>query len=76
MGEGWHNNHHYYPGSMMQGFYWWQIDTCGYVVRALSWVGLVWDIRSPPERVLKLGRQKGAAKLEFSPLGAEARPAA
>jgi len=59
MGEGWHNNHHYYPGSMFQGFYWWQIDTAGYVVKMLSWVGLVWDVRKPPERVLAMGRGKG-----------------
>jgi len=59
MGEGWHNNHHYYPGSMRQGFYWWQIDLAGYVIRALSWFGIVWDIRTAPERVLNLGLGKG-----------------
>lgn len=57
LGEGWHNNHHYYPGSMWQGFYWWQVDFAGYVIKALSWVRLVWDVRSPPERVLELGRR-------------------
>jgi stearoyl-CoA desaturase (Delta-9 desaturase) len=57
LGEGWHNNHHYYPGSMSQGFYWWQIDITSYAVRALSWLGLVWDIRVAPERVLALGRK-------------------
>ena len=61
LGEGWHNNHHYYPGSMRQGFYWWQVDVAGYVVRALAKVGLVWDVRTAPPRVLELGRQKGAA---------------
>ena len=25
-GEGWHNNHHHYPGSARQGFRWWEID--------------------------------------------------
>ena len=59
MGEGWHNNHHYYPGSMRQGFYWWEIDLAGYVIRALSWFGIVWDIRTAPERVLNLGLGKG-----------------
>jgi len=62
LGEGWHNNHHYYPGSMSQGFYWWQIDIAAYVVRALSFVGLVWDVRSAPERVLELGRTGLTAK--------------
>ena len=25
-GEGWHNNHHHFPGAARQGFYWWEID--------------------------------------------------
>src|SRR5579863_9409583 len=25
-GEGWHNNHHYFPGSVRQGFRWWELD--------------------------------------------------
>jgi stearoyl-CoA desaturase (Delta-9 desaturase) len=56
LGEGWHNNHHYYPGSMAQGFYWWQIDLAAYSIRALEAIGVVWDVRAPPERVLKIGR--------------------
>ena len=57
LGDGWHNNHHYYSGSMWAGFYWWEIDVAGYIIWALSKVGLVWDIHRPPERVLALGRQ-------------------
>ncbi|MHB8416846.1 MAG: acyl-CoA desaturase [Myxococcales bacterium] len=57
LGEGWHNNHHYYPGSMRQGFYWWQIDVAGYVIRALAKLGVVWNVRTAPRRVLELGRQ-------------------
>ncbi|GIT27799.1 MAG: hypothetical protein CM1200mP41_38430 [Gammaproteobacteria bacterium] len=26
LGEGWHNNHHRYPGSARQGFYGWELD--------------------------------------------------
>jgi len=51
MGEGWHNNHHRYPGSEKQGFYWWEIDMSHYVLTALSWLGIVWDLRVPPERI-------------------------
>jgi len=51
LGEGWHNNHHYFMGSTRQGFFWWEIDISYYVVKALSWVGLVWDIKAPPARV-------------------------
>jgi stearoyl-CoA desaturase (Delta-9 desaturase) len=56
LGEGWHNNHHYFPGSMSQGFYWWQVDIAAYTIWALEKVGLVWDVRAPPEKVLKIGR--------------------
>lgn len=63
LGDGWHNNHHYYPGSMRAGFYWWELDITGEILRALSWVGLVWNVRSPPQHVLDLGRRKlGAAR--------------
>ena len=52
LGEGWHNNHHYYQASTRQGFHWWQIDITYYVLRALALVGLVWDIREPPANVV------------------------
>lgn len=51
LGEGWHNNHHRYPGSERQGFYWWEIDISHYILKVLSWFGLVWDLRTPPERI-------------------------
>lgn len=51
LGEGWHNNHHYYPGSERQGFYWWEFDISHYILTVLSWFGLVWNLRTPPARV-------------------------
>ena len=48
LGEGWHNNHHFYPSSERQGFYWWELDVSHYTLRALSWLGIVWDLRTPP----------------------------
>jgi stearoyl-CoA desaturase (delta-9 desaturase) len=51
MGEGWHNNHHHFMNSTRQGFYWWEIDMTYYVLKAMSWVGLVWDLKEPPARV-------------------------
>ncbi len=51
LGEGWHNNHHRYPGSERQGFYWWEIDITHYVLTVLSWLGIVWNLRKPPERI-------------------------
>lgn len=58
LGEGWHNNHHHYQSSCRQGFYWWEIDLTYYVLKMLSWVGLVWDIRGVPEHVLEEGRRR------------------
>jgi stearoyl-CoA desaturase (Delta-9 desaturase) len=51
MGEGWHNNHHYYAASARQGFYWWEFDPVYYALRALSWVGIVRGLRTPPKAV-------------------------
>ena len=53
LGEGWHNNHHYYPSSERQGFYWWEIDVSHYVLKVLSWSGIVWNLQSPPARVYR-----------------------
>jgi stearoyl-CoA desaturase (delta-9 desaturase) len=55
-GEGWHNNHHRYPGSVRQGFRWWEIDMTYYLLRMMASVGLVWDLRGVPERLR--GRQR------------------
>jgi stearoyl-CoA desaturase (delta-9 desaturase) len=51
LGEGWHNNHHYYQRSVRQGFFWWEVDLSFYVLRAMSLVGVVWDLHLPSERV-------------------------
>ena len=48
LGEGWHNNHHHYPGSASQGFYWWEIDFTYYGLRFLSSLGLIWNLRKVP----------------------------
>jgi stearoyl-CoA desaturase (delta-9 desaturase) len=55
-GEGWHNNHHYYQSSANQGFFWWEVDVSYYLLRALSLVGLVRGIRTPPAHVLQAQR--------------------
>ncbi|MFO6421063.1 acyl-CoA desaturase [Hylemonella sp. W303a] len=55
-GEGWHNNHHRYPGSARQGFYWWEIDLTYYGLRALAAVGLIRDLRPVPAAIRAGGR--------------------
>jgi stearoyl-CoA desaturase (Delta-9 desaturase) len=51
MGEGWHNNHHYYMSTANNGFFWWEIDASYYILKTMSWVGLVWDLRTPPKHI-------------------------
>lgn len=51
LGEGWHNNHHYYMASVRQGFYWWEVDITYYLLKALQVVGLVHDLKEPPAHV-------------------------
>ncbi|TGM52431.1 acyl-CoA desaturase [Leptospira vanthielii] len=55
MGEGWHNNHHYYCSSANQGFYWYEVDVSYYILKTLSWFGVVWDLKKPPKKVLEEG---------------------
>jgi len=52
MGEGWHNNHHHYQRSANQGFFWWEWDPTYYILWALSKVGVVRDLHTPPARVM------------------------
>jgi stearoyl-CoA desaturase (Delta-9 desaturase) len=48
MGEGWHNNHHYYPNAARQGFYWWEWDVTYYGLKLMSCLGLIWDLKTVP----------------------------
>jgi len=52
LGEGWHNNHHYFMASTRQGFHWWEVDITYYLLRGLQGLGLVWDLKTPPAHVL------------------------
>ena len=60
LGEGWHNNHHAFQSSARQGFKPWEIDVAYYVLKAMSWVGLIWDLKTPPEHVLRNEQRLGA----------------
>lgn len=51
-GEGWHNNHHFYPGSARQGFRAREIDLTWYGLRLLAAIGLIWDLKPVPAWVL------------------------
>ncbi len=64
LGEGWHNNHHAYQRSTRQGFRWYEFDPTFYVLKALSWVRVVWDLGEPPADVVANERRLGRAVLE------------
>ena len=54
LGEGWHNNHHQFMYSVRQGLRWWEIDISYYVLRILSLIGIVRELRTPnPSEVFK-----------------------
>ena len=48
MGEGWHNNHHFYPSSAAQGFRWWQLDASYYLLWLGEKAGVVQGLRRAP----------------------------
>ena len=54
LGEGWHNNHHHYPVSARQGFFWWEIDISYYLLKLMSLFGLIWDLQQVPTERLTL----------------------
>ena len=56
LGEGWPNNHHRYSGSTRQGFYWYEYDITYYILKLLSFVGLVWKLQPVPQSILEEGR--------------------
>jgi len=60
LGEGWHNNHHHFPGSVRQGFYWWEVDLTYYLLRALAAVGLVRDLKPVPQHIRDRGHIRAA----------------
>jgi stearoyl-CoA desaturase (delta-9 desaturase) len=61
-GEGWHNNHHHYPASCRQGFYWWELDLTFYFLKCLQAMGLVWNLRPVPLQRRAAGHLSGSLR--------------
>lgn len=55
-GEGWHNNHHHFPGSARQGFRWWEVDLTFYALWIMARLGLVWDMKAVPAQLRRPGQ--------------------
>ena len=56
LGEGWHNNHHRYMHAVRQGFYWWEIDVSFYILKLMSWCGIIWDLKKVPAQIYEEAR--------------------
>jgi stearoyl-CoA desaturase (delta-9 desaturase) len=78
LGEGWHNNHHYYEVSSRQGFFWWEVDFTWYMLRGLQAVGLIHDLKGIPTHIKysknkqhaqELKRQQDASRGPVSTVG-------
>ena len=59
LGEGWHNNHHQHMTAVRQGFYWWEVDITYYLLRCMSWLGLIWDLRPVPSEAYNAAKHIG-----------------
>ena len=78
-GEGWHNNHHAFQTSARHGLRWWEIDPTYMVIRALSLVGITYNVKLP--KLSQLGphqdaevKTKKAAKRKASPNRSDEEP--
>jgi stearoyl-CoA desaturase (delta-9 desaturase) len=71
MGEGWHNNHHYYETASRQGFFWWEVDITWYILKMMSWLGLIWDLKGVPKHIKYSKNKQHAQELrrEFEEVG-------
>ncbi len=46
-GEGWHNNHHAFQTSARHGMTWWELDPTFWAIKAMSWLGLAYNVKYP-----------------------------
>lgn len=52
LGEGWHNNHHFYQRCAAQGWRWYEFDIAYWGLRLLQVFRLVSGVSGPPEHVM------------------------
>jgi stearoyl-CoA desaturase (delta-9 desaturase) len=76
LGEGWHNNHHYYEVASRQGFFWWEIDITYYILKGLAAVGLIWDLKGVPKHILLSKNKRHAVELRKQYEAQNSRPPA
>jgi len=75
LGEGWHNNHHKYMTATRNGFFWWEIDPTYYGLKALSYTGLIWDLKPVPKSIMEeAARRDHVASIAAAQQAARAHP--
>lgn len=56
-GDGWHNNHHAFPSMAYHGMGR-QFDPSALLIRLLAALGLVWNVKLPPARLVERRRRR------------------
>lgn len=59
-GDGWHNNHHAFPSMAYHGIRLREFDPSALVIRLLAALGLVWNVKRPPARLVERRRRAPA----------------
>jgi stearoyl-CoA desaturase (delta-9 desaturase) len=44
-------------GSTRQGFFWWEVDPTYYLLKMMSWFGLIWDLKPVPKSIMAEARK-------------------
>lgn len=57
-GEGLQNNHHAFPGSYRHAVRPWEPDLSGWILTALGWMKVVWDLRQPSPQAIAARRKQ------------------
>jgi stearoyl-CoA desaturase (Delta-9 desaturase) len=74
LGEGWHNNHHFYPVAAKHGFAWWEIDMTWMGIAAMRALGLACEAKTVPTHMLEdagFGANSSAPDALSEPLTAQ-----
>ena len=74
-GEGWHNAHHAFPYSARHGLEWYQWDPTWYLICTLEYLGIVWDVEVPSEKVKASKKLKKDLKVAAAAAAAAATAA-
>jgi stearoyl-CoA desaturase (delta-9 desaturase) len=63
-------------GSVNQGFRWYEIDVTYYVLRVMSWFGLVWDLKVAPPHIVRGAPRRAPIQARTAAGPSPAAPAA